>query len=217
MSNGHKRWGAAGAAFLLIGAGAWYFAHKERTRRGPGGSGSEEPDGDRWRGFSAGNPGISGAAGDLADGGPGTPGWVSPQVVKQQVATAMEGWRNAILQKDADAVVSLDRAFALAPARYGPALMTLAESDPEERIRAFCTRVLGKFKNIALADVFQRRLTDKSPFVRQNAAWALGELVERPSGREAAQTAIADLRHVEEGDPAQEVRSAATNALKRMQ
>jgi HEAT repeats len=214
MSNGQKRWGAAGAALLLIGAGAWYYAHKGGTKHAPWVAESEQAASDRWRGFAAGTPGLPGSP---AEALPGTPGWVSPEVVKQQVATALDAWRNAILQKNADSVVALDRAFAQAPARYGPALIKLADSDPEERVRAFSTRVLGKLRNIALTDIFQRLLGDKSPYVRQNAAWALGELVERPSGREAAQAAIADLRQIEQADPAQDVRSAANNALKRLQ
>ena len=60
--------------------------------------------------------------------------------------------------------------------------------DANERVRAFSTRVLGKFKQVELAETFERLLEDGSPFVRQNAAWALGELgaeVRRAGGGEA--------------------------------
>ena len=68
-------------------------------------------------------------------------------------------------------------------------------------MRAFSTRVLGKMKNVALVEDFQRLLADKSPFVRQNAAWALGELATRPGGREAAEAALDELRQAQD-DPA---------------
>jgi HEAT repeat protein len=114
-------------------------------------------------------------------------------------------------------VLALDRAFAMLPGRYGPELIRVAETDPDDRVRAFSTRVLGKLKNVELADVFMRLLNDRSPFVRQNAAWALGELAPLPRGRETAGAAYGDLRRVEEGDPASDVRAAATMALKRLQ
>jgi HEAT repeat protein len=102
------------------------------------------------------------------------------------------------------------------PARYGPALLRLAETDPDERVRAFSVRVLGKMKNLELVDDYRRLLEDKSPFVRGNAAWALGELARRPGGREAAEGALDELRQAAD-DPATDVRAAATNALKALQ
>jgi hypothetical protein len=167
---------------------------------------------ERWRGFEAGT--------DAPSGGPPPPGghpdWTSKQVTPEQVSTAMSEWRRAILEKRADLVVTLDQVFAILPGRYGPELVRLAETDPDERVRAFCTRVLGKMKNLELVDVFQRLLADKSEFVRQNAAWALGELAHRPGGREAALAALDELRQAQD-DPATAVRAAATNALKALQ
>jgi HEAT repeat protein len=129
----------------------------------------------------------------------------------------MEGWRQAILEKNADNVMALDRVFLLLPGRYGPQLERLAQEDPEERIRAFSTRELGKMKNVALTGLYQRLLGDKSPYVRQNAAWALGELIPLPQGKAAAERATAELRQAQDSDPSPDVRAAATNTLKKLQ
>jgi HEAT repeat protein len=77
--------------------------------------------------------------------------------------------------------------------------------------------VLGKLKSAALADVFETLLADKSPFVRQNAAWALGELAADADGRTAARRAVAELRHARAKDPAPDVRTAASGALARLE
>ena len=65
--------------------------------------------------------------------------------------------------------------------------------------------------------VFEELLADKSPFVRQNAAWALGELAAVDDGRAAARHAVAELRHARSRDPAPDVRSAAKGALARLE
>lgn len=167
-----------------------------------------------WRGFATGTIGPAKAAGDA---GVAVNGWMAEQITPQQLENAVSAWRQSILDKQKDSVITLDRAFAMFPGRYGPELVRLAESDPEERIRAFSTRVLGKIKNPELAGTFERLLTDKSPFVRQNAAWALGELTERPEGRAAAEVAIDELQHVQNADPSEAVRAAAANTLKQLQ
>ena len=82
-----------------------------------------------------------------------------------------------------------------------------AEAEENERVRAFSTRVLGKLKNAALAPLYRRLLSDKSPYVRQNAAWALGEL------GAAAAPALAELQTASTKDPANDVRAAARDAL----
>jgi HEAT repeat protein len=129
----------------------------------------------------------------------------------------MDAWRNAIVGKDADTVLSLDGAFTGNPGRYAAALVKSATTDDNERVRAFSTRVLGKIGAPALAEVFASLLDDKSPYVRQNAAWALGELGVRPDGRAAAQRATTELRRLEQNDAAKDVRVAANSALKRLQ
>ena len=216
MRKGHKRWGAAGAALLLVGASAVYLRHKSAPHHRAKTDDAREPGDPVWRGFATGTitPGLT-APTDA--GGLVSNGWMSDTISTQQLEAAMGAWRQSILERRQDAVITLDRAFAMFPGRYGPELLKAAETDPEERVRAFSTRVLGKIKNPQLVDVFQHLLADKSPFVRQNAAWALGELADKPDGREAAEVAIGELQHSEAADPAQAVRAAATEALKRLQ
>jgi hypothetical protein len=211
MLTRQKRWGAAGAVLLLVGATTLWVRHRHH-HEAPGASDDSSPV-ERWRGFEAGVD-VSGAP---RDGGPARSDPFSKQVTPEQVADAMAAWRQAIIEKRAERVLPLDRAFSLLPGRYGPALVKLAETDPEDRVRAFSTRVLGKMRNAELVDTFQRLLGDKSPFVRQNAAWALGELAARPGGKEAAEAAFDELRQAQDSDPATDVRVAATNALKALQ
>jgi hypothetical protein len=218
MSKAGKRGLAAGAALLVVGGGVFVALHRGGRATAPHEQAGTDGAG-RWRGFAAGVPGMPGAAGEAAPGTPGAPtqGAEAPVAEQQRLETAMGAWRTAILVKDSDTVVTLDRAFAENPNRFTPALVKSAEGDDNERVRAFSTRVLGKFKAADLADVFQRLLSDQSPYVRQNAAWALGELGARPGGREAAQGATAELRRVESHDPVKDVRAAASGALKRLQ
>jgi hypothetical protein len=218
MQRRQKRWGAAGAAVLLVGAAALWMRHRHHHHElasGPVGEdeSTETRSADRWRGFEAGR---DVPAPSSADGGVRRPDWYSKDVTPDQVPSAMEAWRTAILEKRREQVLALDGAFALLPARYGPPLLRLAETDPDERVRAFSVRVLGKMNNPALVDEYRRLLQDRSEFVRGNAAWALGEMAKRPGGREAAEAALDELQQAE-GDPATAVRAAATNALKALQ
>jgi hypothetical protein len=222
MRKVHKIWGATGAVVLL---GAAFVATRHRRAAAPAGAVGgdtfeETSDVDRrWRGFAPG-PGVNLELRGASAGAPNSPGggnWLAPVISPQQLEGVMDLWRRSILKKDAQTVVSLDQAFAAAPLRFGPELARLAGTDAEPRIRAFSTRVLGKYKNPGLAETFQRLLADKSPYVRQNAAWALGELTLRPKGKEAAQPAFAELRHLEDADSDADVRKAATEALRRLQ
>jgi hypothetical protein len=149
------------------------------------------------------------------------PGLVSPpetpEAVAAEVGTSREAWRQAILTKNADSVLALDRTFMSSPDRYRGALVESAKKDADERVRAFSTRVLGKQKSPALAGLFEALLADKSPFVRQNAAWALGELAALEDGRAAARHAAAELRRARSKDPAPDVRTAAKDALARLE
>lgn len=209
-----KRLFAAAASVLLAGAGALVIRHR-RHAEAPAAyeEPSREVQRDRWRGFAA---GVDVPAPTAGGAGPSRFDPASERVSPEQVAAAMTEWREAILQKRAEQVIRLDQAFSLLPGRYGPELVRMAETDSDERVRAFCARVLGKMKNPALVEDFQRMLADKSPFVRQNAAWALGELARRPGGKEAALAALDELQQAE-GDSVTEVRTAATNALKALQ
>jgi len=172
------------------------------------------PKGDPWKDFPAGTfvtrPFEAPDAGAPVD-------WFSKNVTPNQVDDAMKAWRQAILDRQKDTVLTLDEAFTLLPGLYGPALLKSAQTDDDERVRAFSTRVLGKFRNPRLVGDFMRLLADKSPFVRENAAWALGELAKVPGGRGLAQEAVDALRQVAGDDPATQVKAAATNALRALQ
>lgn len=128
----------------------------------------------------------------------------------------MDSWRNAIINKDADTVVSIDQAFLTEPARYRDALIESAKSDGEPRVRAFSTRVLGKFTDPNLAPVFAGLLADQSPYVRGNGAWALGELATTPLGRRAARPSVPTLRRLQANDPSSDVRATAAAAVKNL-
>lgn len=218
MRTAHKRWGAAGAALVLVCVGVTILV---RSRTGPHRFEHEttEQVANRWRGFPAGTPDMAAEPSRGPDAGPATPEqtWFAPRMSPAELEAAMDAWREAIRERDADKVLTLDRAFTLLPGRYGPALEKLAVDDPDERVRAFSARVLGKAKNVALADLFRRFLMDPSAFVRQNGAWALGELVGRPGGLEAAEPALGELRNLAGSDPSGEVRAAATQTLRKLQ
>jgi hypothetical protein len=211
-----RRWGAV-AVLLLAAGGLAYWRHSRRPvyHAPTPEETAQDSDVRRWGGFPAGLPIIEGAA--PPDASSGGNGWLDQTMTKVQLEAAMDAWRKAIEDKDADTVLTLDRAFALLPGRYGPQLVILAETDPNPRVRAFSTRVLGKLKNVELVDVYRKLTMDPSQFVRQNAAWALGELLSLPSGKTPAIEAYDDLRRLEESDPATEVRAEATNTLKKLQ
>ena len=224
MHKGNSRRWAIPAVLLLGVGGVAYWRHARRpafhapTQKEL----ADDRDARRWRDFPAGEPIVEGAGPAAAAGATGATGatgtgWIDQRVTARQLDDAMDAWRHAILDKNADTVLALDRAFAILPGRYGPQLVILAETDPDERVRAFSTRVLGKLKNTELVSIFQHLAADRSPFVRQNAAWGLGELAALPNGKTAAMEAYDDLRRLEEGDPATDVRAAATNALKKLQ
>ena len=138
--------------------------------------------------------------------------------IAREVSASLESWRRAVLNRDPDAVIRLDDLFRREPARYVDGLVASARTEGNERVRAFSTRVLGKLKKVELAGVFQQLLSDPSPYVRQNAAWGLGELAaDQDGGRDAAKRALAELRHVRATDPAADTRAAARGALERLE
>jgi hypothetical protein len=130
--------------------------------------------------------------------------------VEQQVDNLMNAWHGAILGHDADTVLMCDRTFLGEPRTFMPALVESARHDADERVRAFSTRVLGKLTDATLIDVFRSLLEDRSPYVRENAAWGLGQLEAR------ARSAAADLEKVRKQDKAGDVRRAAEEALHRV-
>jgi len=204
MSRGHKqRWIAAGLLVLVTGTGVLVLRERraEQAMRLRGADGSTQGSLEAERG---GTP-------------PLWPRQETEAQIAQEVDTSLVAWRQAILDKNAEVVQSLDRAFLSSPERYRSALEKSARGDADGRVRAFSTRVLGKHKNAALAPLFETLLADKSPFVRQNAAWALGELAVLDDGRVAARHAVAELRHARAKDPAPDVRTAAKGALARLE
>jgi hypothetical protein len=130
--------------------------------------------------------------------------------VEKQADDLMAAWRGAILAHDADTVLLCDRTFLGDPRTFTPALVESARRDGDDRVRAFSTRVLGKLTDATLIDVFRTLLEDRSPYVRENAAWGLGQLEAR------AQSAAADLEKVRKRDRAGDVRRAAEEALQRV-
>jgi hypothetical protein len=203
MSRGHKQWIAAGLVAVVIGTGALVLRHRraEENIRLRG------ADGSTLRGLEAGTIEAPGSL--LAH--------ETAAQIETEVRQSLAGWRDAIIGRNADTVVALDRAFLSAPDRYRAALEVSAKTDTDERVRAFSTRVLGKQRSAGLAPLFQAQLADRSPFVRQNAAWALGELAAQEDGRLAARHAVAELRHARAKDPAPDVRTAAKGALERLE
>ena len=199
MSRGDKRWIVAGSVVVLTGLG--WFALRDRGVSWRHPLGSERATGEEFQGFSS-RP-FAAADAKLP------PPPETPEMTAKQVEGAMSRWRTAILVKDAASVIALDLTFRQMPDRYAAALSASAESDENERVRAFSTRVLGKLKNAAEAPLYRRLLTDKSPSVRQNAAWALGEL------GPAAAPAVAELQKASAHDPANDVRVAARAALEK--
>jgi hypothetical protein len=209
-SRGDKRWIVTGSLVALVlalaGLGGLALQHRSGNRR------TVPPDdasGTGFRGF---------AAGPLGPSAPATQAVAAdPESVKRDVDGAMARWRNAVLLKDAGTVVALDLTFRQMPDLYSSALARSAETEDNERVRAFSTRVLGKLKRPDMEPLYERLLADKSIYVRQNAAWALGELGAAADGRTAAEHAVSELRHVRAGDPANEVRVAAKEALNKIE
>jgi HEAT repeats len=192
MSKGVTWWAVAGSLFAIAGGG--FFA----LRHGSHATSSDPSAGDRFAGFST-RP----FSNDVAPPPPPE----TPDQMAHQVEDAMMRWRAAILTKDAATVVALDQDFHTRPARYRTALEKSARSDENERVRAFSTRVLGKLKDAQEAPLLKQLLNDSSPYVRQNAAWGLGEL----GG--AGAVAMAELKHARKKDSAEAVRLAAKDAL----
>jgi hypothetical protein len=198
MSKANTRWIVAGSLVAVAGLGLVGLRH-ERARQ-PKSDGSTADDG--FQGFAS-RP--FSARPDVAS----TP--ATADAVAREVAAAMGRWRMAIAMQDAPTVISLDQTFRQSPERYLAALDQSAETEKNERVRAFSTRVLGKLRRADQAPLFTRLLADQSPYVRQNAAWALGEL-----GSGGA-LAVAELRHATARDPANDVRAAARDALDKVQ
>jgi hypothetical protein len=148
---------------------------------------------------------------------PAAPPRETPAEHDAEVAAALSSWRDGVIQKDSESVIRLDLTFQERPDRYLSALVASSQIESNERVRAFSTRTLGKFRRPTLASHFRRLLADQSPFVRQNAAWALAELANVPGGREAAHAAIPELLRARAKDIDSAVRAAARGALEKIE
>lgn len=126
-------------------------------------------------------------------------------VGREKAAKLMSLWRNAIISHDAEMVLFCDQAFLDDRAVSMPALVESAQTDANDTVRAFSTRMLGKFRDPALVSVFRHLLSDGHSYVRENAAWALGELSSRD--------AIKELEKLRKRDSAENVRKSAAEAL----
>jgi hypothetical protein len=124
---------------------------------------------------------------------------------EQQHDSVMQMWREAILNQRSEDVLACDRIFRDNSRRFDAALRRSAKSDPEDRVRAFSTRVLGKFRDPALAELFRELLKDSHQYVRSNAAWGLGQL--------GGENNLAVLDQVRRSDREPYVREAASKAL----
>jgi hypothetical protein len=218
-------WTKAAAAILvvvIVAVGVAISRGRNRTHVGGTAPADVDDRDSRWRGFAAEVPGIPSRPPQAPAATPGAPSSPLPSAAGEATPpnrtdeALMDRWRQAILERRPEEILDLDQDFALEPAHYGPLLELSAGNDPDDRVRAFSTRVLGKYKNVAAANVFDRLLSDRSEFVRQNAAWALGELAARPTGREAANRSAGQLRQLQESDPSPDVRKAAADALKKL-
>jgi HEAT repeats len=212
-SNANKRWVVfvgLGLLALALAVGLW---PRERLGGGDGRDGGKRSPAGPTPPTRVDFPvNQGGSAGGGVDARPA----VEPPPVEKQIETIMGTWRNAILVRDADAVVAADGAFQHEPQKFLQALMTSAETDSDDRVRAFSTRVLGKLKNPACAPVLQRLLGDRSQYVRMNAAWGLGELATTPEGRAVAKRALHALRRLEKTETAKDTRDAASLAARRL-
>jgi hypothetical protein len=124
----------------------------------------------------------------------------------RQIQNVMDVWRQAIIAKQADKVLECDRIFQDAPAKFSDPLRYSALNDSEDRVRAFSTRVLGKLRDPANAQLFRDLLKDPHQFVRSNAAWGLGQL--------GGESNLAVVDQIRREDHDEYVRNAAAEALR---
>jgi hypothetical protein len=153
------------------------------------------------QGQTAGPPGFQSSPAHLEV--PADIGDLSPQ---RQIQNVMDVWRQAIVAKDQDKVLECDRIFQDAPGKFSDPLRYSARNDSEDRVRAFSTRVLGKFKDPANAELFRALLKDPHQYVRSNATWGLGQL--------GGESNLALVDEVRRQDHDEYVRNAAAEALR---
>lgn len=86
-------------------------------------------------------------------------------------------WRRAVILGQRREV--LQGALALRQAPDGERQLLSLARDGNARIRAYAFRELGRRRNPTLTPVFEAALADASPYVQENARWALSELKRR--------------------------------------
>lgn len=194
--------GALLVALLFVGVGRLREGAGHETLRGNG-SGAAPP---RF--------GTGAADGESAGDQPGhdsakPPSFAErgapPPVAPERVTHVMGEWRNAIVLKNAETVEAIDDVFRAHPDEFLPALMDAAKNEPEPRVRAFCTRVLGKLRRPESVARLRELLGDPSEFVRHNAAWALAQTGDVSS--------LHRIEHLAAVDPSSLVRTSATESV----
>jgi HEAT repeat protein len=138
-----------------------------------------------------------------------SPSVTAAEPTSEQVASVIKSWHAAIVTKNAETVETLDREFAARPGEFVAALIDNAQSDSEERVRSFSTRVLGKLRRPESVEALRQLCKDSSQYVRFNAVWALGELNDRD--------AVATLRRLERHDPSSMVRQSAGESRRKIE
>lgn len=196
-----SRWLVPGCGVALAAClGLGVFALSDRATRKTGAPTDGEDDRPQARRL----PDLGG----LADHDHAAAAAAQAPPLASRVPELMNEWRSAIIQKNAESVENLDRTFAAHPDEFIPALMASAEGDPEERVRSFSTRVLGKLRPAASTELIRKLLADRSEYVRFNAAWALGELADHE--------ALPRLREMQRRDPAASVRESAAHTVQKL-
>lgn len=124
------------------------------------------------------------------------------------VEDLVELWRVTVLRKDVRNWNAAREAVLGKWAEAKPLVRNLAENDRSDRVRAVNLRLLAERAAPAEAPFFAERLErDSSPFVRENACWALARL---------KAVEYRGLLERFESDPEKRVADAATAALLEM-
>jgi hypothetical protein len=128
-----------------------------------------------------------------------------PELRKLREDPRLDAWYGAVLRKDAAGVLELQSALIDAEDETRAPLMEIAARDPEARMRAFSTAVLGRMRRPPPPGFFAGRLSDAEPGPRLAALAALETLGTR-----------SELAAVEACLAPEEVRRAAERAASRI-
>lgn len=96
---------------------------------------------------------------------------------ERRIGLVVNAWRQAVVMKRIKEIEQWNNQVVGYGSESVPFLKKLAAEDENERVRAFAVRVIGRMHRSDLDSFFIMLLQkDRSPFVRENAAWSLGEL-----------------------------------------